>query len=142
MIRKYQPADADTLVSVWQAASRIAHPFLEAGFMAQEAENMRRLYLPNAETWVTEENRVAVGFISLIGNSIGGLFLDPSHHGRGMGKAMVDYAVHLKGALDVEVFKRNDIGRRFYARCGFVEFERYLHKPTGEVTLKLQLPDH
>ena len=99
MIRKYQPEDTDAVVSIWQLASSLAHPFLNDDFMAQEATNLKTLYLPNAETWVVEENGMPVGFIALIGNEIGGLFLDPSFHGLGLGRSMVDHAADLKGPL-------------------------------------------
>jgi len=140
MIRKFQPEDTDAVVSVWWAASRLAHPFLPNAFMAQEADNVRNIYLPNAETWVVEQGGTPVGFIALIGDEIGGLFLDPSCHGAGLGRALVDHAVGLKGRLRVEVFENNHIGRRFYERYGFVENAAYRHDASGEMTLKLVMP--
>lgn len=140
MIRKYQTEDTDALVSVWRKANALAHSFLKDDFVAQVVEDMRNIYLPNAETWVLEDNETPVGFIALVGDEIGGLFLDPSLHGRGFGKAMADHAVALHGPLCVEVFERNEIGRRFYDRYGFVETERYLHEGSGEVTIKMAMP--
>ena len=110
-------------------------------FIVQEEQNLRTLYLPNAETWVVEEDGAPVGFISLIGNEIGGLFLDPSQHGRGLGRAMVDHAKTLRDRLRVEVFERNAIGRRFYERYGFVEEGSYRHDESAEITLQLVLPE-
>lgn len=140
MIRKYQSEDADAVVSIWQSANSLAHPFLKEDFVAQEAINLRTLYLPNAETWVLEDNETPVGFIALIGNEIGGLFLEPSFHGQGLGSALVDHAADLKGLLRVEVFEKNAIGRRFYVRYGFVQEGKYCHEASGEMTLKLVLP--
>ena len=54
MIRPYAKQDVEALIEVWRAASQIATPFLSAEFLAQEAGNIRKLYLPNAETWVIE----------------------------------------------------------------------------------------
>jgi putative acetyltransferase len=140
MIRKYQTEDTDALVSVWREANALAHSFLKDEFVAQVAEDMRNIYLPNAETWVLEDHETPVGFIALVGDEIGGLFLDPSLHGRGFGKAMADHAVALHGPLCVEVFERNELGWRFYDRYGFVETERYLHEASGEVTIKMAMP--
>jgi putative acetyltransferase len=139
MIRKFQTKDTDALIAIWRSASSLAHPFLNEAFVAQETINLRTLYLPNAETWVLEDNETPVGFIALIGDEIGGLFLDPSLHGRGFGKTMVDHAVDTKGSLRVEVFEKNAIGRRFYERYGFVEVGKYRHEASGETTLKLAL---
>jgi len=139
-IRDYKTPDTDALVSIWRAASAVAHPFLSDSFLEQEAENLRNLYLPNTQTWVLEDTGTPVGFIALMGREIGGLFLAPSRHGKGFGKAMVDHAVAQTGPLSVEVFERNAIGRQFYDRYGFVESARYQHEASGEMTLQMAMP--
>lgn len=144
-IRNYQPEDTDALISVWRSASALAHAFLTESFLTQEAQNMRNLYLPNAETWVVEREGKPVGFIALIENEIGedeigGLFLSPSLHGQGLGRAMVDHAVALKGPLKVEVFEKNAIGRRFYDRYGFIETGRYAFEPARETMVQMTMP--
>ena len=116
MIREYQTEDTDALVLIWQNANAVAHSFLADDFVAQVAQDMRNIYLPNAETWVLEQDGNPLGFIALVGTEIGGLFLEPSFHGRGFGKALVDQAVAIHGSLCVEVFEKNAIGRRFYDR--------------------------
>jgi putative acetyltransferase len=139
VIRKYKTEDTDALISVWEKGNALAHPFLSEEFVAQVAKDMRNIYLPNAETWVLEEDQQPVGFIALIDNEIGGLFLDPSLIGKGYGRKMVDHAFALKGPLRVEVFKENAVGRTFYERYGFVFEEEYLHEPSGSVTLKMAM---
>lgn len=139
MIREYRIEDIEILIAVWRSASHLAHPFLEASFIEREATNLRDLYLPNAQTWVAEENGAAIGFIAMIKNEIGGLFLDPIFHGKGYGKALVDHVVEIQGNLSVEVFEKNTIGRRFYAGYGFAETGRYKHESSNEVTLKLEM---
>ncbi len=139
MIRAYKSDDTDALVLLWQAASGIAHPFLSTGFTECEAENLRKLYLPNAQTWVTEESNEPIGFIAMIDDEIGGLFVHPSFHKAGYGKAMVDHVVGIRGTLCVQVFEKNTIGRRFYDRYGFAETARYKHEPTGEMMIKMAM---
>ena len=140
VIRKFQPGDTERLVAIWQSASSLAHPFLSDAFMAREATNLRTQHLPNVETWVLEDDGGPLGFIALVGDEIGGLFLDPSRHGQGLGRTMVDHAFTIKGHLRVEVFEKNEIGRRFYDRYGFVEVGRYLHDASDETILRLELP--
>ena len=140
-IRAYRPDDADAVVAIWQSASALAQPFLSAEFVAHVSADILTLYLPNAETFVIEARGDAIGFIALLGQEISGLFLEPAWHGRGLGKALVDHAVARKGALHLEVFERNAIGRRFYERYGFVETGRYTHQASGEMTLQLALPN-
>ncbi|WP_298868654.1 GNAT family N-acetyltransferase, partial [uncultured Gimesia sp.] len=118
IIRKYQAADLDDLMSAWESASRLAHPFLKEDFLDQERHNIPNLYLPNAETWVVEEAGQVIGFIALMGNEVGAIFVKPDFHGTGAGKALMDKAQELHGDLEVEVFKENTIGQKFYARYG------------------------
>jgi len=138
MIRKYKIEDVDAVVSSWRVASELAHPFLPKEFLDQEADNVRNMYLVYAETWVTEINGSVVGFIALVDDEIGGLFLDPKYHGQGLGKAMVDKAVAEKGRhLKVEVFMENIIGRGFYETYGFTEVEEFLHEGSDQSTVRM-----
>ena len=138
IVRKYEEEDLNSVLSVWENTQQIAHPFLPKTFQAQEKKNIRELYLPNADTWVLEEDSQVVGFIALIGNEIGGLFLQPTHHGKGFGKLMVDKAKELHGELVVDVFKNNTVGRQFYSKYGFKLVEKKVHDQTGEILLQLK----
>ncbi|MCB2204825.1 GNAT family N-acetyltransferase [bacterium] len=138
-IRKYRETDLEAVISAWESTQSLAHPFLPDAFQQQEKKNIRELYLPNADTWVVEEDGQVVGFIALIGNEIGGLFVQPAHHGRKLGKQLVDKARELHGDLVVEVFEKNAIGRHFYAQYGFTEIESKLHRETGEAVLRLEI---
>ena len=142
MIRPYMTEDADALINLWRDASAVAHPFLTPGFLDQEADNMRNIYLIHAETWVAEKDGSPVGFVALINSAddteIGGLFVAPNCHKQGFGRLLVDHARALKGPLDVEVFERNSVGRRFYDRYGFVEIARSFHDASQQATLKLR----
>ncbi len=131
-------ADLLAVLTSWEAASKLAHPFLDDAFLAQERTNIAELYLPKAETWVAEVDGDVVGFISLLGNEIGGLFLNPKEHGKGIGRALVGKAQELYPTLEVEVFAQNSIGRRFYERYGLVELYVKAHNPTGEQALRLR----
>jgi putative acetyltransferase len=140
MIRSYTSNDTDALIAIWDDADTAAHPFMPKSIKDQVREDMRNIYLPNAETWVLEEDGKPVGFIAMIGNEIGGLFLDPSQHGKGKGRQMVDLVVGLKGPLTVEVFKDNKIGLPFYQRYGFVLSEESVFEPSGHATFKMAMP--
>ncbi len=127
----------EAVVSSWRSASELAHPFLTTSFLNREADNVRNIYLAFAETWVTEMDGRVVGFIALVDNEIGGLFLDPHYHGQGLGKAMVDKAVAEKGAVKVDVFKENVIGRHFYDGYGFKRSEEFIHEASGQPTIQM-----
>ena len=140
-VRPYHHADLADLLSAWENASRIAHSFLEDEFFPEERKRIPELYLPKADTWVLEVNTLVVGFISLIGNEVGAISLQPDYQGKGLGKLLMDKAREIHDDLEVEVFKKNSIGRRFYARYGFKLIEEKTHEETGEQILRLKLTD-
>lgn len=139
-IRPYRDRDLDTVLEIWHAASALAHPFLTEAFLEQERDRVRDIYLPAAETWVAEADGRVVGFISLLGHQVGGLFLAPEWHGRRVGRALMDKAVAERGTLELDVFAANALGRRFYDRYGFVDAGDFVHEPTGQRMLRLTLP--
>ena len=140
MIRKYRAEDTEALISIWDNAEALAHPFLSSEVRDQVRRDMRSLYLPNAETWVLEDEGVPVGFIAMIDKEIGGLFLDPSQQCKGKGREMVDHVVAIKGPLTVEVFKDNKIGLPFYERYGFVVTGEGMFEASGDETFKMAMP--
>lgn len=139
MIRKYKDTDTESVVDIWHKASAVAHPFLTTDFLNSEADNIRSLYLPNTETWVAEKDDILVGFISLMGNEVGALFVDPVFHGQKIGKSLMDIAAKQHSTLVLDVFEKNSMGRRFYKRYGFKEASNYIHEPTRECVIRLTL---
>ncbi|WP_225667372.1 GNAT family N-acetyltransferase [Thalassolituus oleivorans] len=137
-IRQYQTSDLAAVLDSWEVATRLAHTFMTDEFIAQERKNVAEIYIPNTDTWVAEIDGVVEGFIALIGNEVGAIFLQPNWHGKGVGKALMDQAHALHGDLEVEVFKENTIGRAFYLRYGFEFLEQKLHEPTGQQVLRLR----
>jgi len=137
-IRQYENSDLDAVLSSWETATRLAHPFMTDEFIAQERINIADVYMPNTDTWVVDIDGKVEGFVALMGNEVGAIFLQPKYHGKGAGKALMDKAQELHGDLEVEVFKENPIGRRFYSRYGFEFLEEKLHEPTGQQVLRLK----
>ena len=137
-IRQYRNSDLDAVLSSWESATRLAHPFMSDQFIAQERKNVAEIYLPNTDTWVVEIGSEVRGFIALMGNEVGAIFLRPEFHGQGAGKALMGKAQEIHGDLEVEVFKENAIGRRFYTRYGFEQMDEKLHEPTGQQVLRLK----
>lgn len=135
MIRNFKPEDTEGVVASWRSASELAHPFLTEAFLEKEDHDLRNDYLALAETWVCEADGRVVGFIAMVENVIAGLFIDPDYHGRGLGRALVDKALADKGPLEVEVFRDNVIGRRFYEAYGFHREGESYHEPSGQVTI-------
>ncbi len=136
-IRQYKKNDLNDLLNLWETSTKLAHPFLTESFLKQERYNIPNIYLPNADTWIAVEKDRVVGFIALIGNEVGALFVEPAYHRQGFGKALMDKARSLHTILEVDVFKENYIGRGFYHRYGFKLLSEKTHTGTGNKMIRL-----
>lgn len=137
-IRPYAPRDLGHVLEIWEAASRTGHPFLSESFIAAERERVRDVYLRMATTWLCEDDGRVVGFISLVDNEVGALFVEPKSHRRGIGRALMEIAMGRSPTLELEVFKENSTARAFYERCGFDEISEYRHAETGRQMLRMR----
>ena len=138
MIRKHIEKDLEQILKVWYQSSTLAHPFLKLDFVEKVKSDMRNMYIPNSETWVYENNSEVVGFISMIGNEIGGLFVIPRMLGKGIGTQLVHFISKHHKALEVEVFEKNKIGRAFYEKYGFTIIKKYKNEDSGEQVLRMK----
>lgn len=138
MIRKREEKHNIEIINVWYEASSLAHPFLEADFVEKAKKDLRDIYIPNTETWVYEDNNTVIGFISMLGNEIGGLFVLPNNHFKGIGTQLVNFIKESHSELDVEVFEKNAIGRAFYEKYGFVQINKYYHAESKNEVLRLR----
>lgn len=137
MIRPYTPADKPAVLSIWREASALAHPFLTTEATDQAEAMIRDHFLDLAETYMVDVAGAPVGFISLIDHEVGGLFLRPAFHGRGIGRALMDRAVARKGYLELDVFTKNSIGRRFYQNYGFTAGEERINGFFGHPEIRM-----
>jgi putative acetyltransferase len=137
-IRPSSADDLERLLHIWEDASRVGHPFLSESFLAEERERVRHDHLPAAETWVLTADDEPIAFLSLVGNEVGGLFVDPARHRMGAGRALLDFAKDLHATLEVEVFGENARGRAFYRACGFGEIGEELHAETGRAIVRMR----
>ena len=140
MIRTYGDADLEAVLDVWHRASMIAHSFLPDEFFERERVEIAERWMPVAETIVaeTDDGRV-VGFLSLIDNEVGAIFVDPDEQGRGVGRALMDVARAARPVLELDVLEANTIGRRFYAAYGFEFVDRHMNDALGHPELRLRI---
>ncbi len=138
MIRKYKEHEIPTLMTIWEESASLAHPFLSDEFNAMVKQMMTEKYLPDSDTWVYEESDKIIGFISMMGNEIGGLFVDPSCQSKGVGTSLVNYMEQFHKNLEVEVFQENKIGRPFYEKSGFTIIKEYYMEGANQTVLRMK----
>lgn len=131
-IRAYEAStDLETLSAIWFAASLLAHPFIGEERLREQRVLIETKYLPEAETFVACRAGAPVGFVSLLDNFIGGLFVAPGQQGHGIGRTLVAHALKLKGELLLEVYTGNAQALRFYEALGFEELSRRAQDDEG-----------
>lgn len=137
IIREFRYTDTDKLVEIWYEASVIAHSFINRALWEAHKEELRTKYLPGAETWVAEEGGDLLGFLSLMGNYIGGLFVAPGKQGAGIGTKLIEQAKKEKGSLKVGVYKKNIAAQKFYVKKGFKYLNEEIQRETGEIVINM-----
>jgi putative acetyltransferase len=122
-IRPAVANDGAALFDIWLRSVRATHDFLSESDI-QSMVPAVRTYLSTgaASLWVhCEDGIAATAFMGLSADGIDALFVAPEHHGRGVGRRLVEYARRLLGDdLRVEVNEQNPGARAFYEACGFV----------------------
>ena len=108
MIRKHTDQDLESIMKVWSSASAIMHPFLDKSFIAKVTSDMRNIYLPGSDTWVYTEDDNILGFVSMIENEIGGLFISPSSQSKGIGTKLVDFVTESHKKIKLKYSKKTD----------------------------------
>jgi putative acetyltransferase len=132
-------AEATGVLDVWHRASLVAHRFVSQEFLENERHQIAQRWLPMAKTTVYEADGHVVGFLSLIGNEVGAIFVDPDRQGRGIGRSLMDVARASRPFLELNVFEANSIGLRFYDAYGFEVVGRHMNEAAGQAELRLRL---
>jgi len=124
-------SDTEKLSRIWLDASLDAHSFVGKQRLLEQQRLIEEEYLPSVETWVAVCTGEPVGFISLLGSFVGGLFVAPGQQGQGIGRKLIGHALARKGELTLEVYLRNRQAVQFYEGLGFVEVSRRANDDSG-----------
>jgi putative acetyltransferase len=118
-ITKAETSEFPALTEIWESSVRATHHFLTE-------ENIRFLRplvdrsMPVVELYtVRTDSGELAGFMGLSGNKIEMLFISPEHQRKGIGRKLIQYAIQLKGDIELDVNEQNRGALRFYLDCGF-----------------------
>ena len=122
-IKRCAAEDYDALVDVWRQSVLASHHFLAKADFDEIEANLASAYFPAVELFGAMLGDRIVGFTGLSGDSIEMLFVLPEYQGRGVGSALIDFAIG-RGCRRVDVNEQNDAALRFYQRRGFAAVSR------------------
>src|SRR5438094_565193 len=108
--------DIDQTVEVWERSVRATHDFVAESDI-EIFRPMVREVLPTLPVFVVrdEAGKVA-GFIGVVDESVETLFIDSNWRGHGIGRRLMEYAIHELGATTVDVNEQNEQAVGFYRK--------------------------
>ena len=118
-IRKSTEADGTRVLDIWRHAVDATHHFLsDEDRRAIESDVVA--FLPGAPLdLAVDENDRPIAFMLLDGSHMEALFVDPAHHGAGVGRLLVEAALTRHPGLSTDINEQNEAAAGFYERLGF-----------------------
>ena len=131
-IRHGTPQDVPRALEIWRSAVDATHGFLTAQDRSEIDDMVANEFLPNAEWWLAVgENDTVAGFLVMDGELIDALFVDPALHGRGIGTALLNFALELSPNATVDASEQATNALPFYLSRGFKVVGRSETDPQG-----------
>lgn len=90
---------------------------------AEDLTFFRDHVFPNSRIWLARTGGQLIGFAAVKQDWLDHLYVDPSWHGQGVGRALLETAKQGVSELNLWTFQMNAQARRFYERQGFILVE-------------------
>ncbi|KDM92839.1 GNAT family N-acetyltransferase [Photobacterium galatheae] len=124
-IEPVEKKDHLRLIEIWEAAVRATHDFLkESDLQALKPLILNQYFDAVDLKCARTPDGVIMGFCGVHDDNIEMLFVSPDARGKGVGSALVHYAIHFQGARKVDVNEQNEQALGFYLYSGFSVISR------------------
>lgn len=133
VIRKYEEEELDDIIELWYKVSIKAHDFISYDYWESGKSEMKEKYIPMSETYVIEEDKKIIGFISMVQDYLAAIFIDIEYQNKGYGKTLLDYIKTQKNHIELKAYKKNSKTINFYLKNGFKVKEESVDEETGEL---------
>lgn len=131
MIRKFQKADTEWVMQIWQNGNEDAHPFIPKDYWDLNYSMVEEQLL-QADVFVCEIHGEIQGFIGMADSYIAGIFVDKKYRSLGVGKQLLDSIKQKYCCLSLRVYQKNKRAVAFYFREGFSTQSEGVDEATGE----------
>lgn len=124
-IQSVTKTDYQELVTVWEASVRATHHFLtEADIQYFKPLILNTYFDAVALRCIRDEDNRIQGFLGVADQNLEMLFIHPDTRGKGIGKALLSYAIAHLQVNKVDVNEQNEQATGFYQHCGFKVMSR------------------
>lgn len=108
------------LVAVWESSVRATHHFLKEEDLLYYKTQLGTQYLHLVSlSCLRDETGKILGFSGVAGDSLEMLFISADARGKGIGKQLLQHAIHAFGVQKVDVNEDNEQALGFYSSQGF-----------------------
>lgn len=119
MVYPVTHTEHNELLSVWESSVKATHHFLSRKDFEFYKELVPTFFDQVTLFSVKDEDQRITGFIGTNGDQLEMLFIDAAHRGKGLGKALLRYAVEHLAVTKVDVNEQNEQAVKFYEHSGF-----------------------
>lgn len=126
-IRPLEPYDTDEAAAVWWRSRHDPGSQLPPAIRSEDQVRgwFADVLLPDGQSWVALDDGRIVAVLTLDGDDLDQLYVDPGVAGQGVGTTLVQLAKDLRpGGLALWTFQSNTKAQAFYQRHGFAEVRR------------------
>lgn len=122
------PQDYPELTQVWEDSVRATHDFLPQSYIAQLRELVLTRYLDAVMLVCCKDHHQRIsGFAGISPGRVEMLFIAPRYRGQGLGKHLLQHAIHRRNACELDVNEQNTQAVGFYFKQGFEVIGRSEH---------------
>lgn len=112
--------DYPELLDVWENSVRATHDFITEDDIAFFKPIIIEQAFPNVTLkCIKSEHKTILGFVGVHDSKIEMLFILDAARGKGVGKALLNYAIEQLAANKVDVNEQNPLAVGFYQHMGF-----------------------
>ncbi|WP_189437722.1 acetyltransferase [Pseudovibrio japonicus] len=123
-IRPSNEQDTAQILEIWRRAVDATHHFLEPHDLKAIEQEVAAFFPQVRFVLAVDDQDKPLGFMFLHEGHLEALFVDPSHHGKGIGKQLIKAALAEHPNLTTDVNEQNTQAVGFYRSIGFQETGR------------------